>query len=175
MNLLQLCDETSATVEPESSVAEAIQLMVEKKVGAVAVLDSERRVAGIFTERDVLRKVALSGRDPHTIQVREMMTTPVELGTPETTAGEALNAMVGSHYRHLPLVDGDGRLLGVLSIRNLLEARVDDLSQQLDSLEQYVTNDAQGGYEKAEGRRQKEKRSACFPFCLLTSSLGLLS
>ncbi len=145
MNLLQLCDETPATVKPETSVAQAIQLMLERRVGAVAVVDAERRVAGIFTERDVLRKVALSGRDPNTIKVSELMTTPVELGTLETTPGEALNAMVGSHYRHLPLVDADGRLLGVLSIRNLLQARIDDLSQQLDSLEQYVTNDAQGG------------------------------
>jgi CBS domain-containing protein len=145
MNLLQLCDDTPATVKPETSVADAIQVMLEKKVGAVAVIDSEQRVAGIFTERDVLRKVALSGRDPRAIQVRELMTTPVELGTTDTTAGEALTAMVGSHYRHLPLVDGEGRLLAVLSIRNLLQARVDDLTQQLDSMEQYVTNDAQGG------------------------------
>ncbi len=84
MNLLQLCDETPATVKPETSVAQAIQLMLERRVGAVAVVDAERRVAGIFTERDVLRKVALSGRDPNTIKVSELMTTPVELGTLET-------------------------------------------------------------------------------------------
>jgi len=145
MNLLQMCDEKPATVKAESSVADAIQLMLTMRVGAVAVVDDESRVAGIFTERDVLRKVALSGRDPKAIKVSELMTTPVELGTLETTAGEALSAMVGSHYRHLPIVDKDGRLLGMLSIRNLLEARVDDLSQELDSMEQYVTNDSQGG------------------------------
>ena len=145
MSLLQLCDERPATVRLDATVADAIRVMLEQRVGAVAVLDGDGRVAGIFTERDVLRKVALSGRDPVGITVNEVMTSPVELGTPETTAGEALNAMIGSHYRHLPIVSTDGRLLGLLSLRNLLQARVDDLSQELDSLEQYVTNDSHGG------------------------------
>ena len=145
MSVLELCDPEIAAVGLDATVADAINKMLDHHVGAVAVVDSEYRVAGIFTERDVLRKMSLSRQDPQTTSVRELMTTPVELGTLETTAGEALSAMVGSHYRHLPIVDKDGRLLGMLSIRNLLEARVDDLSQELDSMEQYVTNDSQGG------------------------------
>ncbi len=141
MRLLQMCDEEPATVGPESTVAQAIELMLERGVGAVAVVDSEFRVAGIFTERDVLRKVALSGRDPASIKVAEVMTRPVEMATNDTSPGAALSAMVEAHYRHLPVVDRDGRLLGILSIRNLLDARVDELTQQLDSLEQYVSND----------------------------------
>jgi CBS domain-containing protein len=144
MNLLQMCDEVSATVTPETSVADAIQLMLDRRVGAVAVLDAERRVAGIFTERDVLRKIALSGRDPRGVSVDEVMTRAVELGTPETGAGEALTAMVDSHYRHLPIVDKEGHLLGMLSIRNLLQARIDELTHQLDAMDQYV-NDSPGG------------------------------
>jgi CBS domain-containing protein len=120
--------------------------MVERLVGAVAVVDENRVVAGIFTERDVLRKLALSGRDPETVPVREMMTSPVDLATVETTPGEALAVMVERHYRHLPVVDGEGRLLGVLSIRNLLQSHIDDLTQQLDSLETYMTAaDGPGG------------------------------
>jgi len=104
-------------------------------VGAVAVVDSESVVAGIFTERDVLKKVALSGRDPGTILLREMMTVPVELGTRETTPAEALAVMVERHYRHLPIVDDNGKLLGMLSIRHVLEERVDDLTRELSALQ----------------------------------------
>jgi CBS-domain-containing membrane protein len=73
------------------------------------------------------------------------MTTPVELATSETGSTEALVTMLERHFRHLPVVDNNGKLLGVLSIRNLLEWRVEDLSRELASLEQYVSNDAPGG------------------------------
>ena len=145
MGLLKLCDEKPPTVGIEATAAEAIQVMLDKSVGGVAVVDAEHRVAGIFTERDVLRKLALSGLDPHKIPVRELMTTPVDMATTETTPGEAFEEMVSRHYRHLPIVDKDGRLLGLLSIRHLLQWRLEELGQQLDSMEQYVTNDAPGG------------------------------
>ena len=119
--------------------------MLDFHVGAVAIIDSERRVAGIFTERDVLRKFSLSGRDPAQTPVRELMTTPVELATSQTGPGEALVTMVERHFRHLPVVDNNGKLLGMLSIRNVLEWRIEDLSRELGSLEQYVSNDAPGG------------------------------
>jgi len=145
MGVLELCDAEAAAVSLQASVAEAIRTMLERRVGAVAVIDSERRVAGIFTERDVLRKLSLSGHDPETTPVRELMTTPVDLATSNTGPAEALVTMVERHYRHLPVVDGNGKLLGMLSIRNLLQWRIDDLSQELGSLEQYVSNDSPGG------------------------------
>jgi len=69
----------------------------------------------------------------------------VEMATRETGAGEALSIMLERHFRHLPVADDHGKLLGMLSIRNLLERRVDELSRELDSLEQYVSNDGPGG------------------------------
>jgi len=86
--------------------------------------------------------MALSRTDPQTTSVRELMTTPVEMATRRTGAGEALTTMLEPHFRHLPVADDDGKLLGILSIRNLLEWRVDDLSRELESLEQYVSNEA---------------------------------
>jgi CBS domain-containing protein len=145
MSVLELCDLEAAAVPLEASTADAIHLMLDRRVGAVAVVDQQRRVAGIFTERDVLRKLALSSRDPHDTPVRDLMTTPVELATLATGPGEALATMIDRHFRHLPIVDPDGRLLGMLSIRNVLQWRIDDLSQELDSLEQYVANDGPGG------------------------------
>jgi CBS domain-containing protein len=145
MSVLDLCDAEPAAVLPEASVADAIRTMLDRHVGAVAVVDNEKRIAGIFTERDVLSKLALSHMDPETTAVRELMTTPVELATAETGSREAFITMIERHFRHMPIVDNNGKLLGMLSIRNLLEWRIDDLSRELDSLEQYVSNDAPGG------------------------------
>jgi CBS domain-containing protein len=131
MSVLQICEQDPPAVAPESSVADAIGHMLDRHVGAVVVVDSARVVAGIFTERDVLKRLALSGRDPAQTQIREMMTTPVELATEETTEAEALAVMLERHYRHLPVVDNSGRLLGMLSIRHVLESRVDELIAQL--------------------------------------------
>src|SRR5215470_9207743 len=145
MSVLDLCDTEAAAVMLDATAADAIRLMLSKRVGAVGVVDSDHRVAGIFTERDVLRKLALSGRDPEQTPVRELMTTPVELATLSTGPGEALAIMINRHFRHLPVVDHDSKLLGMLSIRNVLQWRIDDLTQELDSLEQYVANDGPGG------------------------------
>ncbi|MBZ5656748.1 MAG: CBS domain-containing protein [Acidobacteriia bacterium] len=132
MNLLEMCDTDAAFVRVETTVEQAIRTMLDRHVGAVAVIDEDRRVAGVFTERDVLRRLSLSRRDPGATPVREVMTTPVEMATRATTPSEALATMVERHYRHLPIVDDDGRLLGMLSIRNVLEARIDTLTRQLD-------------------------------------------
>jgi CBS domain-containing protein len=132
MSILELCDNEAASVPLDATVQQAIRTMLDRDVGAVAVLDEKQRVAGVFTERDVLRRLSLSGLDPGQTPVREIMTTPVEMATLSTTAGEALATMVERHYRHLPIVDDDGRLLGMLSIRNVLQARIDTLTRQLD-------------------------------------------
>lgn len=145
MSILTLCDEVPAKVNPETTIADAINLMIASRVGAVAVVDKENKVAGIFTERDVLKKFALSGKNPQKTEIREFMNTPVMMATVHTTPGEALAVMVEKHIRHLPVVDDQTRLLGILSIRNLLESQVDELRQELDSLETALTNDAAGG------------------------------
>ena len=132
MNILEMCDTEGASVPVDATAEDAIRAMLDRHVGAVAVVDENTRVAGIFTERDVLRRVSLSGREPAQTPIREVMTTPVEMATLDTTPGQALATMVERHYRHLPIVDDDGRLLGMLSIRNVLQARIDTLTEQLD-------------------------------------------
>jgi CBS domain-containing protein len=145
MSLLEICDPEIAAVGLDATVGDAIRMMLDHHVGAVAIADSQKRVAGIFTERDVLRKFALSKSDPDATSVRELMTTAVEMATTDTAPGEALATMVDRHFRHLPVVDDSGKLLGMLSIRNLLQWRIDDLSQELNALEQYASNDCPGG------------------------------
>ena len=133
MSLLEWCDEGPAIVSVLASVQEAVRTMLDKDVGAVAVIDEHGIVAGMFTERDVMAKFALSGRDAATTPVRELMSPMVEMATEETTAAEAFKVMLERHYRHLPVVNERGKVLGILSIRNILEARIDDLLEELDN------------------------------------------
>jgi CBS domain-containing protein len=132
MSLLQVCDEGPATVPVDATVDDAVRLMMQKAVGAVAVVDEHGIAAGMFTERDVLAKFALSGREAKATPVREMMSPIVEMATEATTPSEALQVMVERHYRHMPIVDENGKVLGICSIRNILQARIDDLLAQLD-------------------------------------------
>src|SRR3954463_1252504 len=133
MSILQLVDEIPASVPLTASVAEAMTRMLDLGVGAVAIVDENNVVAGIFTERDVLRKVALTGKDPKSIPVREVMTSSVVMATSDISAAEALEVMVREHHRHLPVVDEHGKLLGILSIRHLLQVKIDELLSQWSS------------------------------------------
>lgn len=135
MSILELCDDSPASVPLTASVADAIETMLNEQVGAVVVVDDNNVVAGIFTERDVLRKLALTGKDPKQMPVRTVMTTPVVMATREISSSEALEVMVREHHRHLPVVDEHAKLLGLLSIRHLLQAKIDELTSQKAAIE----------------------------------------
>jgi CBS domain-containing protein len=144
MSLLKIAHVPSPAVEASSSVLHAVEVMAEEGVGAVAVAEGTE-LKGIFTERDVMLRVVLKSRRPQDTKIAEVMTAPAETITEETTAEEALNHMLDRHLRHLPIVAADGKLLGMLSIRNLLEHMLEDLSHELHSLDQYLLNDGPGG------------------------------
>ena len=135
MSILSICDETHAAVNLTATAADAIEEMLTNRTGAAAVLDDNRVVAGIFTERDVLTKLALDSRKAGEIPIREVMTTPVVLATSDISPAEALNVMVEAHHRHLPIVDENGRLLRMLSVRHVLQAKIDELSGQLHKVQ----------------------------------------
>jgi CBS domain-containing protein len=135
MSILTICDETHAVVNLTASAADAIKEMLDKRTGAAAVLDDNRVVAGIFTERDVMQKLALDSRQASEVPVREVMTTPVVLATSEISPAEALAVMIDAHHRHLPIVDDDGRLLGMLSMRHVLQAKIDELAGQVHKVQ----------------------------------------
>jgi CBS domain-containing protein len=144
MSLLKIAHVPPATVELSANVLDAVQVMAEEGVGAVAVVE-KGAVKGIFTERDLMLRVVLRNRDTHKTRINEVMTAPVETATEETPANEALTHMLEKHLRHLPLVKGDGQLLGMLSIRNLLEHMVEGLTREVESLDQFLLNDGPGG------------------------------
>ena len=144
MSLLRIASVPPAVVEPKASVLEAVEVMSEHAVGAVAVVENGK-LLGIFTERDVMLRVVLRHRHPRDTRVGEVMTSPVETITDESPEEDALVHMVERHVRHLPIVNTKGELTGMLSIRNLLEHRVDELARELHSLDQYLSNDGPGG------------------------------
>jgi CBS domain-containing protein len=131
MNVLDYCAADPASVPITATAAEAIEAMIRRGMGAAAIIDEHGIVAGIFTERDVMTRVALSGRDPHQIPVREVMTTPVLMATRSTLVAEAASVMIHQQHRHLPVTEDDGRLIGILSIRHVLERKVDELTAQI--------------------------------------------
>ncbi len=144
MSLLKIASVPPAAIEPSVTVLEAVEIMAEHAVGAVAVVD-DGKLCGIFTERDVMLRVVLRHRHPKDTHVGDVMTSPVETITDETPEEDALVHMVERHVRHLPIVNANGKLTGMLSIRNLLEHRVDELARELHSLDQYLSNDGPGG------------------------------
>ncbi len=131
MSIINYCAANPASVPLTATVAEAIEAMIHRGMGAAAVVDEHGIVAGIFTERDVMMRVALSGRDPHQLPITEVMTTPVILATRSTSIAEAAAVMINHQKRHLPVVEDDGRLIGILSIRHVLERQVDELTAQI--------------------------------------------
>ena len=144
MGLLKIAQVPPPLVELGASALEAVEVMAERGVGAVGVVEN-RMLRGIFTERDVMLRVVLRGRDPKLTPVSDVMTAPAETVSEDTTEEAALVQMVERHVRHLPIVTKDGKLQAMLSIRNLLEHRVDELARELHSLDQYLLNDGPGG------------------------------
>ena len=144
MDLLKIASVPAATISPESNVTDAVQMMNDRRVGAVAVVKNDK-LAGIFTERDLMIRVVLEGRDPGTTPVNDVMTEDPVSAQKDVSMGEALKTMSEHHFRHLPVVDHDDKVLGLLSIRDVLYNRVDKLSQELDSVVAFFTADGIGG------------------------------
>ena len=144
MGLLRIARTPLVTVRQDASVMEAVRRMSDESIGAIAVTEGSR-IVGIFSERDLMLRVVFEKRDPERTYVHEVMTAPVETIPRDSTADEALKAMLEKHIRHLPILDRDGSLCGMISMRNLLHEKVAELTDQLDSLEAYFTADGFGG------------------------------
>lgn len=124
------------SIGPDASVFEALQLMAEKDVGALVVLDGPRLI-GIFTERDYARKVILVGKSSKEIAVREIMTHRVLCVTPEQLTDECMAVMTEKRCRHLPVVE-DKRVIGILSIGDLVKEVISEQRETIIQLESYI-------------------------------------
>ncbi|MFO1503129.1 MAG: CBS domain-containing protein [Steroidobacteraceae bacterium] len=139
MLLSQLLDSKGHAVhavKPGASVFDAIRSMAENHIGALLVMDAGL-LAGIVSERDYARKVILLGRSSATTAVRDIMTTPVVTLPPDSTVDDAMRLMTERRIRHLPVVAA-GRVLGVVSIGDLVKCVIDDQRHTIDELHSYI-------------------------------------
>ena len=124
-------------VRPEQSVLEAIKVLAQEDIGAAIVMTGER-LAGIFSERDYTRKVILKSRASDTTRVEEIMTPNVVVVSPRTKARECMALMTEKNIRHLPVVD-EGRVIGMVSIRDIVSDIIADQDFTIEQLEHYIS------------------------------------
>ena len=125
------------SVAPSDTVFKALQIMAEKGIGALLVLDGGA-IAGIVTERDYARKIALMGRTSGETLVRDVMTPSVLCVHSTQTSEQCMQLMTGKRLRHLPVVD-DGKLLGMISIGDLVKDIISEQKFIIEQLEHYIT------------------------------------
>jgi CBS domain-containing protein len=125
-------------VSPDGCVYDAIEIMADKHVGALMVV-SEGKLVGVVSERDYARKVILQGKSSKQTQVKEIMTSPAIFVTPEQTVEDSMRIMTDKRIRHLPVVE-DGKILGVVSIGDLVKWMISAQQQTISQLHNYITN-----------------------------------
>ena len=133
-----------ASVPRDATVLDAVRAMVASEVGATIVLEGSKLV-GVFTERDVVRRVVLKGLDARTTPVAEVMTKSVVTVRENADRPSVLRIMNENNFRHLPVVDASGKVLAIVSMRQLLRAEVQDLQQTVWQLVAETTVDSAGG------------------------------
>jgi CBS domain-containing protein len=135
-----LTNRTIHYIEPQQTILEAAKYMVECNVGAAPVLDGSK-LAGIFSERDIMSKVVIRGLDPKTTRISEVMSTTLRTVPPEASCEEAMLMMQTHGIRHLPVCDG-GTLVGFLSLRDLMRQTLDEKSGEAEMMRAYIQTSA---------------------------------
>jgi len=126
-----------ATVEADNTVVSALRVMANRGIGAVLVTENGA-LAGIFSERDYARKVVLQGKDSSSTPVRDIMTSKLIHVTPDMTVDQAMQLMSDKRIRHLPVLDGAGSLIGVVSIGDLVKETIEYQQYLIKQLESYI-------------------------------------
>ena len=124
-------------VAPDDTVLDALKVMKAHDIGAVLVMDGDA-LRGILSERDYARKVVLLGRASRNTPVQEIMTAEVETVSPEDSIDQCMTSMTEKHIRHLPVVE-DGKVVGVISIGDVVKAVIEEQAFLLDQMEAYIT------------------------------------
>lgn len=144
MGLIRLGNKPPLTVSPGDTVYQAARALTERNVSAATVLDGTKLI-GIVTERDVLQKIIAADRDPKTITVREIMSSPVMSIGLNTSVTTAAALMRENHIRHLVVVDEHEKVVGILALRYVLYDILDDMERNVGDLIGYIMTDGPGG------------------------------
>jgi len=126
------------SISPTVSVFEAVQLMDAKNVGSLLVLNARGKIAGIFAERDCFRKVLLADKSPRDVQVKSVMTKKVVYASPEDTVDECMALMTQKRIRHLPVLDSQEKVVGIISIGDLVKFVASEQDAMIRNLEKYI-------------------------------------
>lgn len=139
MGLSKIMHNDPALTGPDKVVLEALKLMASKTAGAVIVASAEMKVQGIFTECDNARRVTLLERDPKAITLAQVMTAPVVTAAIDSSVDDALSTMVRNRFGYLPVVDADHRIVGIVSVRDMLMRRIGEKEAALQTLEAFAS------------------------------------
>lgn len=129
------------TSDPDARVRDIAQLLSERRIGAVLVVDADEQMLGIVSERDIVRSLAANGARTLEMTAGQLMTRAVQVAHPETTVAEAMHMMTAGRFRHLPVIDHD-TLVGLISIGDVVKARIMQQETAVESLTAYVSGSA---------------------------------
>lgn len=138
-NILQVKGHAVYSINPDNTVFEALQMLVDRNVGALTVVDENDRFLGIFSERDYARRVILKGRASKETLVREIMTEHPVTVSEEDSIEDCMALMTERRIRHLPVTDEQSRFIGLISIGDVVKFIIDDQRYIITSLECYIT------------------------------------
>ncbi|MFZ4745381.1 MAG: CBS domain-containing protein [Sphingomonas sp.] len=130
---------TIISVRPETPLMELVATIASRRIGAVLVLDDTGSLAGIVSERDVVKALAARGPELHTVNAGDVMTANVTTVSPSTTINEAMELMDRGYFRHLPVLDEDA-LVGIISVRDVVRAKIDHHVEENQTLVSYINN-----------------------------------
>ena len=142
--ILRNASRKPVSVPETATVLEAVKTMVKERIGAVVVMKG-KKMTGIFSERDVLDKIVLARRDPAKTKISAVMTSDVLSIPAPGDDSEAATTMAEHHIRHLPIVDGKKKVVGVVSLRHVMEDRIADLEHEVNVLTAYLGYDGVAG------------------------------
>ncbi len=140
MNVKHILSQKGAdvlTLEPTATLADAMDILAKRRIGALVITGADRRIVGIISERDIVRAIADHGTGILQSPVSELMTRKVVTCGQNETIAEIMGRMTAGKFRHVPVVD-QGRLIGIVSIGDIVKARLEELEQEHDALRDYI-------------------------------------
>ncbi len=137
-NILQYKSQSIYSVDPDTSVLDALKIMMDKNISALLVMEGPE-LKGIFTERDYARKIILQGKSSKETKIKEVMTASLEVINLNSSIDHCMQIMTDKHIRHLPIVD-NGKVSGMISIGDLVKFVINDQKQTIEQLQSYISS-----------------------------------